>query len=176
MSSSSVEANQESRVFAGNKEWIIRPDIFRKNTDIWGEPSIDLFASRLNHEVSCYVSWKPDPGAAFIDAFSIIWDKQLFYAFPPFSLIGRCLQKIQTDSAKGFMIVPMWATQSWYTKLLHMLVGVPRILPSQQTSLQFPGMKQEVHPLAKKLVLIVCRLSSSPTRHRDFLKRQPLLS
>ena len=155
---------------------MIRPDIFRKNTDIWGEPSIDLFASRLNHQVSCYVSWKSDPGAAFIVAFSIIWDKQLFYAFPPFTLIARCLQKIQTDSAEGFMIVPMRATQSWYPKLLHMLVGVPRILPSQQTSLQMPRMKQEVHPLAKKLVLIVCRLSGSPTRHRDFLKRQPLLS
>ena len=31
-------------------------------------------------------------------------------------------------------------------------------------------------PLAKKLVLIVCRLSGSPTRHTDFLKRQPLLT
>ena len=158
------------------EEWMIRPDIFRKITDIWGDPSIDLFASRLNHQVSCYVSWKPGPGAAFIDVFSITWDKQLFYAFPPFSLIARCLQKIQTDSAEGFMIVPMWPTQSWYPKLLHMLVDVPRVLPSQQTALQMPGMKQEVHPLAKKLVLIVCRLSGSPMRHRDFLKRQPLLS
>ena len=155
---------------------MIRRDIFRKITDIWGDPSIDLFASRLNHQVSCYVSWKPDAGAAFIDAFSITWDKQLFYAFPPFSLIARYLQKIQTDSAEGFMIVPMWPTQSWYPKLLHMLVDVPRVLPSQQTALQMPGMKQEVHPLAKKLVLIVCRLSGSPMRHRDFLKRQLLLS
>lgn len=155
---------------------MIKPDIFRKITDIWGKPSVDLFAFRLNHQVSWYVSWKPDPGAAFIDAFSITWDKQLLYAFPPFSLIARCLQKIQTDSAEGFMIVPMWPTQSCYSKLLHMLVDVPRILPSQQTSLQMRGMKQEVHLLAKKLVLIVCRLSGSPTRHRDFLKRQPLLS
>ena len=121
------------------------------------------------------LSWKPDPGAAFIDAFSITWDKQLFHAFPPFSLIARRLQKIQTDSAEGFMIVPMWPTQSWYPKPLHMLVDVPRILPSQQTSLQMPGMKQEVYSLAKKLVLIVCRLSGSATRQRDFRKRQPLL-
>ena len=171
-----VEAERESRVFSDNKEWMIRPDIFQKITDIWGEPSIDLFASRLNHQVSCYVSWKPDPGAAFIDAFSITWDKQLFYDFPSFSLIDRCLQKIQTDSAEGFMIVPMWPTQSWHPKLLHMLVDVPRVLPSQQTALQMPGMKQGVHPLVKKLVLIVCRLSGSPMRHRDFIKMQPLLS
>ena len=60
------------------------PRIFRQITDIWGEPSIDLFVSRLNHQVSCYVSWKPDPGAAF----------------PPFSLIARCVQKIQTFSGR----------------------------------------------------------------------------
>ena len=171
-----IAADRESRVFSDNKEWMIRPNIFWKIADILGDSSIDLFAFRLNHQVSCYVSWKHDPGAAFIDAFSITWDKQLFYAFPLFSLIARCLQKIQTDSAEGFMIVPMWQTQSWYPKLLHMLVDVPRVLKSQQTASQMPGMKQEVHPLAKKLVLIVCRLSGSPMRHRDFLKRQPLLS
>ena len=60
------------------------------------------------------------------------------------------------------MIVPIWPTQSWYPKLLHMLVYVPRVLPSQRTALQMPGMKQEVHPLTKKMVLIVCRLSGNP--------------
>ena len=80
------------------------------------------------------------------------------------------------DSAEGLMIVTVWPMQSWYPKLLHMLVDVPRVLPSQQTALQMPGMKQEVHPLMKKMVLIVCRLSGSPMSHKDFLKRQPLLS
>lgn len=106
-----VEADRQSRYFSDNKEWMIRSDIFQQITDLWGEPSIDLFASRLNHQVSCYVSWKPDPGAAFIDAFSITWDKHFFYAFPPFSLIARCLQKAQTDCAEGLIIVPMWPTQ-----------------------------------------------------------------
>ena len=32
-----VEANRESRVFSDNKEWMMRPDIFQKITDIWGE-------------------------------------------------------------------------------------------------------------------------------------------
>ncbi|XP_068749289.1 uncharacterized protein [Montipora capricornis] len=164
-----VEVDRESRVFSDNKEWMIRPDIFRKITDIWGDPFIDLFASRLNQQVACYVSWKPDPGAVFIDAFSITWDKQLFYAFPPVSLIARCLQKIQTDSAEGFMIVPLWPIQSWYPKLLHMLVGVPRVLPSQQTALQMPGMKQEVRPLAKKLVLIIDPVSATVPQALDFL-------
>ena len=35
-----VEADRESPVYTDNKEWMIRPDIFRKITDIWGNPSI----------------------------------------------------------------------------------------------------------------------------------------
>ena len=80
-----VEAVRESRLFADNKEWMIRPDIFWKIADIWGEPSTDLFATRVNHQVSCYLSWKPDPGAAFIDSFSITWDKTaISLCFSPF--------------------------------------------------------------------------------------------
>lgn len=68
----------------------------------------------------------------------------------PKSLIARCLQKIQTDCAEGLMIVPMWPTQSWYPKLLRMLVAAPRVLPQQRTALQMPGMPQEVHPYSGK--------------------------
>ena len=57
-----------------------------------------------------------------------------------------------------------------------MLVDVPRVLPYKRTALQMPRMKQEVHPLIKKMVLIAYRLSGSPMRHGEFLKRQPLLS
>ena len=152
----SVEADRESHVFSDNDEWMIRPDIFQKITDIWGAASIDLLASRLNHQVSCNVSWKP---------FSITWDKKFFYDFPnTYRRYRRNLQKASSP------------IQSWYPKLLHMLVDVPRVLPSKRTALQMPGMKQEVHPLIKKMVLIVCRLSGNPMRHRDFLKTQPLLS
>lgn len=171
-----VEADKESRVFSDNKEWMIRPDVFKRITETWGKPSIDLFASRMNHQVAQYASWKPDPGASYIDAFSITWSETFFYAFPPFSLIARCLQKMETDLAEGLMIVPMWPTQPWYSKLLRMLVDVPRVIPQLLTSLQMPGMPQEVHPLANKMVLIVCKLSGSPMKHKDFLKKQPQLS
>lgn len=61
-------------------------------------------------------------------------------------------------------------------KLLCMLVDVQRVLPQQRTALQMSGMKQEVSPLIKKMVLIACRWSCSPVKHWEFLKRQPLLS
>ena len=124
-----IQADKESRVFYDNKEWMLRPDLFQLLTKIWGEPSIDLFASRLNAQVPCYASWRPDPDATYVDAFSISWKKQFFYAFPPFSLIARCLQKIAMEEAEGLMIVPFWPTQPWYSQLLHLITDIPRTLP-----------------------------------------------
>ncbi|XP_068713259.1 uncharacterized protein [Montipora foliosa] len=59
-------------------------------------PSVDLFASRLNHKLETYVSWKPDPFATFIDAFTIDWGPHSFYAFPPFCLhVGGSSSSLQ---------------------------------------------------------------------------------
>lgn len=38
-----------------------------------GPFSIDLFASRTNHQLPVYCSWKPDPMAFTVDALSITW-------------------------------------------------------------------------------------------------------
>ena len=65
----------------------------------------DLFASRLNYQISSYCSWHGDPNSAHVDAFTMNWSSINFYAFPPFSLLPRCLQKISQDKAQGILIV-----------------------------------------------------------------------
>ena len=62
-----------------------------------------------------------------------------FYAFPPFSLVPRCLQKIQQDQATGILIVPLWPTQAWFHLALQMFCNQPWILPPRETSLQDPA-------------------------------------
>ena len=42
----------------------------------------NLFATRLNTQLDCYVSWKPDPAPKRIDAFSITWNGIFVYVFP----------------------------------------------------------------------------------------------
>ena len=70
-------------------------------------PYCDLFASRLNTHVSKFASWFPEPGSWVVNAFSISWWDVKFYAFPPFSLVGRTLAKVCRDAAVGIMIVPL---------------------------------------------------------------------
>ena len=118
-----VIADKESRKFNDRTEWKLNEQAFNKIRHRFGTPDIDLFASRLNYQVPRYVSWKPDPGAEAVDAFSLDWNKLKFYAFPPFCLVGRCIQKIMQDKAQGILVVPNWTTQAWFPFLKDIQVG-----------------------------------------------------
>ncbi|XP_068703949.1 uncharacterized protein [Montipora foliosa] len=111
-----TEADRESRYFNDRTEWQLASDVYYSITKQFGQPSIDLIASRLNKQCPVYASWRPDPDAMFVDAFSANWKNLFFYAFPPFSLIGKSLKKIQANRAEGILVVPCWTCQSWYPK------------------------------------------------------------
>lgn len=171
-----VDADRESRTFNDNTEWSLSENIFHSIVETYGMPSIDLFASRINRKVSRYVSWRPDPEAQFVDAFSCSWSQEQFYAFPPFSLILRCLKKIEMEEGEGIIIVPVWPTQPWYPKLMSLLVDKPRLLPVTRGTLYLPSKPSQPHPMEGKLKLIACKLSGNPLRSKAFLQKLPRLS
>ena len=79
-------------------------------------------ASRVNAKVKKFVSWRPDPEACAVDAFSFDWGTQVNYAFPPISLIPRVLSKVQEDQACVLLVAPVWTCQIWYPMLLRLLI------------------------------------------------------
>ena len=97
-------------------------------------PVIDLFASRNNKQFDQYVSYRPDPFASNIDAFTISWAETKFYCFPLFSCILRVVRKTIRDKARGVLVVPQWPAQSWYPMLLAILEQPPVALPPVQKS------------------------------------------
>ncbi|XP_071518361.1 uncharacterized protein [Panulirus ornatus] len=66
-------ADAASRTFNDRHEWKLNEELFRALSEVFGVPSIDLFASRLNAQVTRFCSWKPDLDAEHFDAFSICW-------------------------------------------------------------------------------------------------------
>ena len=102
----------------------------------------DLFASRLNAQLPSYVSWHPDPGCSAVNAFSIPWQSHIFYAFSPFSLIPRCVQKILLDQATSILITSFWNTQAWFPQLLQLLYDQPWILKQSLRLIQHPSKKE----------------------------------
>ena len=125
-----VDADQESRRKQDSSEWKLDPLIFQQIMQILGPCQVDLFASRISAQLPKYMSWKPDPGAIATDALSQPWTNIKGYAFPPFSLIGRCLSKIRREGIKEMILIaPVWPTQPWFAILLSMLFRRPLLLP-----------------------------------------------
>ena len=50
-------------------EGSLHPQVARPLLRVWGNPSIDLFATCLNAKLPLYCSLVPDPQAVFEDAF-----------------------------------------------------------------------------------------------------------
>lgn len=117
------EADEESRRFNPDTECELYQGAFERISNAFGSPEIDLFASRANAKCQIYVSWKRDPDAITIDAFTINWNGKFFYAFPPFSLLLKCLQKVTEDSATGILVFPFWPSQAWYPQLMKIIIS-----------------------------------------------------
>ena len=65
-----------------------------------------------------------------MDAFSQNWNHLYSYAFPPFLLVGRTLQKIQHEGVqRAVVIAPTWPRQPWFLLLLHGDDNRPTNLP-----------------------------------------------
>ena len=124
--------------------------------EIW---EIDLLASHLNAQYERYVSFRPDPEAFAVDAFSQSWQSLDFYAFPPFSVITRVLQKVRWDRAEGIIVVPLWPTQVWWPVLQAMTVGTPILLPNTTSLLSLPRHQGRRHRLLPKMRLMLCKVS-----------------
>ena len=137
-----------SRKFQDSPKWL---KIFDYVICQFGGPDIDMFASRLTKQIPIYAYWLPDPESSFIDAFTTKWNNIFIYAFPPFSITWRMLQKIQKECKKAIVIAPLWTTQSWFTRIMELAILPPIIISSRY--LKLSGTKAK-HPLYLKLQML----------------------
>ena len=163
-------ADEESRKINVDGEWKLNSTVLEEALlQLQVSPSIDLFASRINTQRSCYVSFKADPEAHAVDAFSLSWEGLNFYAFPPFSIILRVLQKVRRDRASGVIFVPEWPTQVWWPVLMKLMTRDPVRLPSTVSLLSLPSHPRTRHRLLPRLQLLACRISGTDSVIRDSL-------
>ena len=122
-------------------------------------PEIGIFASRINCQLKPFISYRPDPDSSGVDAFLVPWGGRIFYAFPPFSVIAKAIQKIFMDKAEGIIVVPNWKNQPWFSRMTRLLVSNPLPLSSRHNLLYLPNQPDVVHPL-KDLQLIAAHVSA----------------
>ena len=155
-------ADKESRSNHIDTEWMLQSKFLNMAIEhLCFKPEIDLFAININKQFGKYAAFRPNPGAIYIDAFRINWFDLEFYAFPPISVIPRVLPKVKQDSAEGIIVVPFWPTQVWYSVMLKMLVSTPTLLNSRKSLLVLPQTPNLIHPMWKKMNMLVVHLSGS---------------
>ena len=109
---------------------------------MFGNPTLDLLASSINHQIDRCIFWKPDLKALAIHPFSIKWNTEFYYIFPPFSFLGKVTAKIYKDKTKAIAVVPKRPKQQ-ATK--SMTISLPA------NNLVQPQDPEKVHPLHQKL-------------------------
>ena len=155
-----VVADREPRKSYRDSEWMINSkELQNCLSHLDFKPDIDLFACRLNAQFPIYCSYRPDPGAKYVNAFTIKWDNLQFYCFPPFSCILQVIQKIILEKACGILVVPNWPTQPWYPLLNRILIKTPQILLPSKYLLHLPAAPDQLHPLHQSLQLKICLVS-----------------
>ena len=167
-----VEADEKSRKFNPDIEWSLADDIFHQICEEFGKPDIDLFASRLNYKIKPFCSWTPEPGAAYVDAYTVNWEKfNLPYIFPAFSQLPTVLQHLEQFQQEVILVAPWWPTQSWFATMARLVASIPRIIKVKPKTLVLKHDLTQQHPLVGKLHLIAVKLSSKDTVVEDFLSQ-----
>ena len=174
--SKNIQVDKESRVLKESTEWSLSQEVFNPIQERWGKCDIDLFASTLNSKVPQYVSWRPDPGAQFINALLMNWKPHYFYAFPPFSLLAtRLSPKDRTGSVNRNPHRSNVDNTTLVYASPEALTENSLVLP-QTDSLLFLPHSNAVHPLSRQLQLMACQVSGSPSSRELFQAKLPTSS
>ena len=85
---------------------------------------MDLFASEAHHQVENYITVdNTDEQARGTNAFNFVWEpKWVYYANPPWTLIGRVLKKAWKDGAKVLLVTPEFKKGSWKEIMIKMTI------------------------------------------------------
>jgi len=150
-------------------DWHLAPAVFRQLCRLVFLPAIDLFSTRESAQLPRYVTQWPDQQAEATDAFSLLWQSDKFYMFPPPALIRPCLQKITTDQTDQVLfIAPGWPQRPWFTTLLGLLYLPPVLINVANSVTALPDRQ---HQLSFLKPLIAWPLSATDSRRRVFLQR-----
>lgn len=113
-------------------------------------PTHDAFASVWNKQ--CAGHWDEDT-----DAFAQDWgavDGRRLYCNPPFSMVGRVVDKLVADRARVMLVFPLWTNAPWWLRLQPLIAAAvilpPRAYVSREGALmpaaRWASMAAVVHP------------------------------
>lgn len=114
-------------------EWHLMKSATQKIFQMWGTPTVDLFASRTAHVIPNYVSLDAqDLEALFQNAFCCQWSFDLAWIFPPPNLMPQVLFHLNNAQGRYIIIAPSWNKVFWMTDLKQRAIRRPYRIPNLQ--------------------------------------------
>ena len=121
-------ADSASREFNDRIEWSLDDHTFQQLRYLAPLMNFDLFVSHLNNKLPLFCSWNRTPGCSHVDAFTFNWNSHVCYAFPPYSILGKCMEEILKQEVELiYFLIPWWKTAVWFPQMVQLLVQPPKI-------------------------------------------------
>lgn len=84
------------------------------------KPTVDGFA---DEELHVFDRWWGPGSSEVPDAFGVSWKNEpCLWLNPPFSVLGKVVEKVAADAAKVVLICPHWTDQQWFYDVQKMIV------------------------------------------------------
>ena len=99
-------------------DWEVSYEVFLSLNTIWGEYTVDRFASHMNNKCKKFNSRWWVPGTDAVDAMTQFWGRDINWLVPPPRLIAKCLKKMFLEKAQGTLIIPSWKSGPFWPCLL----------------------------------------------------------
>ena len=150
-------------------EWTLHQEAFDSLNHRW-PVTVDLFATNLNFRCQVFFAPLRDPLSVGTNAFLQNWTGLQAFAFPPFELIRKVLNKVRESiGLESTLIAPYRPQKEWFPDLLEVSLESPVQLPLR-SDLRQPHFHC-FHPGLPSLFLHAWRLSGSSPNMKDSLGR-----
>jgi len=106
-------------------DYSLTAEAYKRVVSVFGQPSIDLFATHHTAKTRRFVSYRPDPFSSATDAFSFVWtNESLPYAFPPFLLTLRVIEELNRQQPRALLLVfPWWPSQAFFPLVMRQAIS-----------------------------------------------------
>ena len=91
---------------------------FKTIDNRWGPHAVDRFACVSSRQVARYCSRYLNPGCKAVDTFTVSWEGENNWLFPPPYLVPWVLRHMSVGMEDGSLLVPHWPSAPWWLLLI----------------------------------------------------------